>query len=114
MAGHTPSALKALISKLRSLLSRVAGSTSDQERPSAAPEVLSSEPTQPAKNSPTKRTKKPRKPAATKPQPKPIVPACPHCKKPMVIKVARTGQNAGEFWGCAGYPKCRGIRPIFR
>ncbi|KFE52190.1 restriction endonuclease [Pseudomonas syringae] len=49
----------------------------------------------------------PQKPA----QPK--APACPHCKKPMVIKVARTGRNAGgNFWGCGDYPKCRGIRAM--
>jgi restriction system protein len=41
-------------------------------------------------------------------------PACPHCKKVMVLKVARTGANAGgNFWGCGDYPKCRGIRAIF-
>jgi len=45
----------------------------------------------------------------------PVVPACPHCRKPMVMKVARTGPNAGgDFWGCSAYPKCRGIRGIFR
>ncbi|MDE1165060.1 MAG: restriction endonuclease [Pseudomonas sp.] len=44
----------------------------------------------------------------------PKAPACPHCRKPMVIKVARTGSNAGgNFWGCTDYPKCRGIRAIF-
>lgn len=44
----------------------------------------------------------------------PKAPACPFCKKPMVTKLARTGKNAGgNFWGCADYPKCRGIRPIF-
>lgn len=44
--------------------------------------------------------------------PKP--PACPHCRKTMVMRVARTGANAGgNFWGCADYPKCRGIRAIF-
>ncbi|MFJ5296834.1 restriction endonuclease [Pseudomonas sp. NPDC088368] len=49
---------------------------------------------------------------ATPAAPKP--PACPHCRKPMVIRVARTGANAGgDFWGCGDYPKCRGIRPIF-
>lgn len=60
-------------------------------------------------------------PAAPKVAPVPEVPAklmapaCPHCKKPMVIRVARTGANAGgDFWGCSSYPKCRGIRPIFR
>ncbi|WP_372489335.1 topoisomerase [Pseudomonas caspiana] len=44
----------------------------------------------------------------------PKAPACPHCKKVMVLKVARTGANAGgNFWGCGDYPKCRGIRAIF-
>lgn len=44
----------------------------------------------------------------------PTAPACPHCRKPMVVRVARTGANAGgDFWGCSNYPKCRGIRTIF-
>jgi len=44
----------------------------------------------------------------------PKAPACPHCRKTMVMRVARTGANAGgNFWGCADYPKCRGIRAIF-
>lgn len=63
-----------------------------------------------------KRKTSPRKPKAS-PMPAPPAPAtpnCPHCRKPMVIKTARTGRNAGDFWGCAEYPKCRGIRPIFR
>ncbi|MEB0041302.1 restriction endonuclease [Pseudomonas sp. MH10] len=46
---------------------------------------------------------------------KPAAPACPHCKKQMVIRVARSGANAGgDFWGCSAYPKCRGIRTIFK
>jgi len=46
---------------------------------------------------------------------KPVAPACPHCRKPMVIRVARSGANAGgDFWGCSSYPGCKGIRPIFR
>ncbi|WP_341865296.1 topoisomerase DNA-binding C4 zinc finger domain-containing protein [Pseudomonas floridensis] len=71
----------------------------------------------PAKDRSKPRKQRP-KAASPKPEPKPeakpSAPPCPHCKKPMVIKVARTGKNAGEFWGCATYPKCRGIRPIFR
>ncbi|EPJ89850.1 restriction endonuclease [Pseudomonas sp. CFII64] len=44
----------------------------------------------------------------------PEAPACPHCRKAMVMRVARTGANAGgSFWGCSAYPKCRGIRAIF-
>lgn len=40
-------------------------------------------------------------------------PACPTCGKPMVLRTARKGKNAGsQFWGCAGYPNCRGTRAI--
>ncbi|EIK94340.1 restriction endonuclease [Pseudomonas sp. M47T1] len=47
-------------------------------------------------------------------QEEPKAPACPFCRKPMVVRVARSGRNAGgDFWGCADYPTCRGIRPIF-
>ena len=39
--------------------------------------------------------------------------ACPLCSKAMVRRTARRGANAGgEFWGCTGYPACRGTRPI--
>ena len=38
---------------------------------------------------------------------------CPLCAKPMVRRTAKRGANAGsEFWGCKGYPACRGTRPI--
>ena len=36
-------------------------------------------------------------------------PACPACGKPMRRRTARKGPNAGQdFWGCTGYPDCRG------
>ena len=39
--------------------------------------------------------------------------SCPLCSKPMARRTARRGANAGgEFWGCTGYPACRGTRPI--
>ena len=39
--------------------------------------------------------------------------SCPSCAKPMVRRTAKRGANAGaEFWGCTGYPACRGTRPI--
>lgn len=39
--------------------------------------------------------------------------ACPLCAKPMVRRAAKRGANTGsEFWGCTGYPTCRGTRPI--
>lgn len=37
------------------------------------------------------------------------IPSCPQCGKPLVLRTAKTGKNAGrQFWGCSGYPKCRG------
>jgi len=40
----------------------------------------------------------------------PGVPACPVCGKPMRARTAKTGAHAGKpFWGCSGYPVCRGI-----
>jgi len=36
------------------------------------------------------------------------VPACPDCGKPMRKRKSQTG----EFWGCSGYPDCRGRRSI--
>jgi len=42
-----------------------------------------------------------------------LIPACPLCAKPMTRRVARKGANArGTFWGCTGFPTCRGIKPI--
>ena len=39
--------------------------------------------------------------------------SCPSCAKPMARRTAKRGANAGaEFWGCTGYPACRGTRPI--
>jgi restriction system protein len=62
---------------------------------------------------PTPKPTPPTPPIAETP-PAPKAPACPHCRKTMVIRVARTGANAGgNFWGCSDYPKCRGIRTIF-
>ena len=53
-------------------------------------------------------------PVAREAETETAAPLCPHCRKTMVIRVARTGANAGgNFWGCVAYPKCRGIRPIF-
>ena len=38
--------------------------------------------------------------------------SCPLCSKPMVRRTAKRGANVGsEFWGCTGYPACRGTRP---
>jgi four helix bundle suffix protein len=38
------------------------------------------------------------------------IPTCPNCSKPMVLRTAKTGKNAGQqFWGCTGYPDCKGV-----
>ncbi len=38
---------------------------------------------------------------------------CPTCGGKMVLRTARKGKNAGQqFWGCSGFPKCRGTRPV--
>ena len=38
---------------------------------------------------------------------------CPLCGKPLSVKVASKGQNAGKmFYGCTGYPNCRFIENI--
>jgi restriction system protein len=39
-------------------------------------------------------------------------PACPLCSKPMRLRTARQGPQAGsQFWGCSGYPDCKCTRP---
>ncbi len=35
-------------------------------------------------------------------------PKCPQCGKPM----RRRKSAKGEFWGCAGFPECKGTRPV--
>jgi len=41
------------------------------------------------------------------------IPACPRCGKPMVLRTAKSGKNAGQpFWGCSGYPQCKGVVPV--
>lgn len=43
-------------------------------------------------------------------EPSDRIPACPKCGKPMVLRTAQKGQNAGrQFWGCSGYPDCKGV-----
>ena len=40
-------------------------------------------------------------------------PACPLCGKPMRQRTAKQGPLAGQpFWGCSGYPQCRGTRKM--
>ncbi len=38
------------------------------------------------------------------------IPPCPQCGKAMVLRTAQKGAKAGKsFWGCSGYPDCRGV-----
>jgi len=63
-----------------------------------------------AKAAVTRSTTRPAVPASAAP---PQASNCPVCAKPMVRRTAKRGANAGgEFWGCTGYPTCRGTRPI--
>ena len=40
------------------------------------------------------------------------VPECPLCSKPMALRTAGRGPRLGsQFWGCSGFPNCRGTRP---
>jgi len=40
-------------------------------------------------------------------------PVCPDCGKPMKLRTARTGRRIGhQFWGCSGYPDCKGTQPL--
>jgi four helix bundle suffix protein len=41
------------------------------------------------------------------------LPNCPLCGKPMALRTARKGARAGkQFWGCSGFPTCRGALPL--
>jgi ribosomal protein L37AE/L43A len=35
-------------------------------------------------------------------------PTCPQCEQPM----RRRRSAKGDFWGCSGFPECKGTRPI--
>lgn len=38
-------------------------------------------------------------------------PACPLCAQPMALRTAKRGASSGnQFWGCVGFPSCRGTR----
>lgn len=41
------------------------------------------------------------------------IPLCPKCNKPMALRTAQKGKSAGkQFWGCTGYPECKGLVDI--
>ncbi|MGY3887821.1 nuclease-related domain-containing protein [Aeromonas aquatica] len=65
-------------------------------------------PIQPVANNITDRARKTAEPDAI--EAGHTVPTCPHCGSPMILRTASRGENKGNpFWGCRGYPTCRGI-----
>ena len=41
------------------------------------------------------------------------IPRCPLCNGLMVKRTVRSGTTVGSsFWGCFGYPRCDGTRPM--
>jgi four helix bundle suffix protein len=41
------------------------------------------------------------------------IPSCPKCGKPMALRTAQKGKKTGkQFWGCSGYPECKGLVDI--
>ncbi len=52
-------------------------------------------------------------PLAKQSAPPATSPHCPQCGDGMVKRIAKKGMNAGNvFWGCSGFPKCRGVRAV--
>ena len=42
-----------------------------------------------------------------------LIPRCPRCGKPMALRTVRSGPKAGsQFWGCTGYPDCKGTAEL--
>jgi four helix bundle suffix protein len=42
-----------------------------------------------------------------------FIPECPQCGKPMALRTAKQGKHTGsQFWGCTGYPDCKGTSPL--
>ena len=86
-----------------------------QVRPAATPSASTPVPARPARS-----VAQAAAPAATPPSAAPAAPAaatappaCPACGQAMVRRVAKRGANVGQaFWGCTGYPGCRGTLPL--
>jgi restriction system protein len=48
-----------------------------------------------------------------RPDPSNSIPRCPKCGRPLALRTAKTGKNAGQqFWGCTGYPECKGTAEL--
>jgi hypothetical protein len=55
-------------------------------------------------------------PEPAPPAPTPVAtaePTCPKCGSKMVLRTAKSGNNAGnQFWGCSAFPRCRSILTV--
>jgi restriction system protein len=95
-------ALICLILQADALLVRQAA---DQER-SCISQSNGSEQAAAARSTEKKAMKHQTDPSDTK------APACKLCGKPMALRTARKGKSEGRsFWGCTGYPECKGSMP---
>ena len=76
--------------KLHGLIQQAQAATQGDKGPTTSPTVRSTPASPPSASS---------------------APTCPLCSKQMIKRTARRGVRAGsEFWGCIGYPDCRGTR----
>lgn len=47
------------------------------------------------------------------PEAEKTAPVCPRCGRPLVLRTAKKGANAGkQFYGCSGFPQCRYIQQL--
>ena len=62
----------------------------------------------------TERLRQRTKERAASPSPNaPQAPKCPQCGGLMALRTAKAGKQPGsQFWGCIGYPVCRGTVPV--
>ena len=62
----------------------------------------------------TERLRQRAKERAVQPAPNaPAAPKCPQCGGLMALRTAKAGKQPGsQFWGCIGYPECRGTAPV--
>jgi len=46
-------------------------------------------------------------------EPSDQIPKCPLCGRFLALRTARKGSRVwSQFWGCTGYPECKGTRPL--
>ena len=84
-----------------------------QVRPAAGSSTMAPEPTREAPPRPARPVAQAAAPTAPTSAASTAPPTCPACGQTMVRRVAKRGAHAGQaFWGCTGYPGCRGTLPL--